>query len=290
MKAGLLVGFGGPKDKDEIRPFLDSVLAGTSIPQERFNQVLKQYEAVGSASPYVPMVENIRSQIRSDIPVLTAYRHSKPFVKDVIQDLKDKKIDRVAAFVLSSFRSEASFGKYVHAIEEAKAQCGFGGLEVVYTEPFFRHNDFLGAVSENLQECLKAADRAYVIFTAHSLPEKMAKDSVYVQSFFRCAALAAEKSSLVDWGVAYQSRSGNLKDPWLGPDVRDVIEKLDTRQFRSVVLVPIGFVCDNAEIAYDLDIASREVCQKKSFSYFRARTVGQHPLFLHLLREQLCLI
>ena len=63
------------------------------------------------------------------------------------------------------------------------------------------------------------------------------------------------------WTVAYQSRSGSPRDPWLEPDVADVIRALARDGARDVVVVPVGFVCDHVEVLYDLDVEAKAVAE-----------------------------
>ena len=55
-----------------------------------------------------------------------------------------------------------------------------------------------------------------------------------------------------------------LSQPWLGPDILEVIDEEHSCGAKDLVLVPIGFVSDHIEIIFDLDTQARERCRSRS--------------------------
>src|SRR3989338_7027855 len=130
-QAIMLIGFGGPTSPEEVRPFLESVLQGSKIPQGRFQEVLKHYQAIGAVSPYNAVTFKQKQALERwlgdqglNLPVFVGFRHSNPSFKDVFLSLKEKKIERVIGFVLSPLRSYASFDKYVARGGGGKKEAG----------------------------------------------------------------------------------------------------------------------------------------------------------------------
>ena len=87
----------------------------------------------------------------------------------------------------------------------------------------------------------------------------MAARSPYVEQLQTSARLIAEKLGRRNWSLAYQSRSGRPSDPWLEPDIGEMIQKVRRRRHQEVVVAPIGFVCDHVEVLYDLDIEAKKL-------------------------------
>ena len=81
----------------------------------------------------------------------------------------------------------------------------------------------------------------------------MAAESPYAQQLEETVRRVAEKAGIGQQRLVYQSRSGNPRDPWLGPDVLDALEEEAKSGAQHVVLAPIGFVCDHVEVLFDLD-------------------------------------
>jgi ferrochelatase len=97
--------------------------------------------------------------------------------------------------------------------------------------------------------------------------------------------LVATAAGRADWTLAYQSRSGPPSDPWLEPDILDVIRDVAAQGSRSLVIVPIGFISDHMEVLYDLDTEALQVASGLGVPIVRAATAGSHPRFVRMIRE-----
>jgi protoporphyrin/coproporphyrin ferrochelatase len=122
-----------------------------------------------------------------------------------------------------------------------------------------------------------------LLFTAHSVPVAMAERSNYAAEFETSARLVAARLGCAQWQPAYQSRSGDPREPWLEPDVDTTLRGLADRRAATVVIVPIGFVSDHIEVLYDLDTDARKTAEDLGIAYYRARTVLDHPSFIAML-------
>ncbi len=97
-----------------------------------------------------------------------------------------------------------------------------------------------------------------MIFAAHSLPERMIEQGdPYADQLAATAGKVAERLGLGDWHLAYQSVSAAAREPWLGPSVDQVMERLAADGATSVLVDPIGFISDHVETLYDNDIEHR---------------------------------
>jgi ferrochelatase len=52
-----------------------------------------------------------------------------------------------------------------------------------------------------------------------------------------------------------------------------------------VVVIPFGFVSDHMEVVWDLDHEAQDVARELGIQLWRAGTVGEHPLFISMIRE-----
>ena len=308
---------------------------GRAIPEERLREVAHHYEAIGGRSPYNQSVFRLARKLQEaldrqaiTLPVFVGMRNWHPFLKEVLREIKSRKFRKGIGIVLAVHRSEASYDRYVQAIEEAKQDLGLEGYECVYLKPWHDHPLFIQAQAEQVRRTLEHAwaekkARSHLLFTAHSIPVEMAEQCRYVDAFQRSCELVAEELVLrsinssdnspspsplpleggedkgeetlanlpnsaldySDWSLAYQSRSGDSNQPWLEPDVCAVIRALKAKESDSIVVVPIGFLCDNAEILYDLDIEAQQEAVRSGIRYFRTSTVIDHPKFAALLTE-----
>jgi protoporphyrin/coproporphyrin ferrochelatase len=287
----LLIGFGAPERPEDVRPFLENVTRGIPIPPARLQEVEHHYEAIGGSSPYNDQVrallETLRAKLRQQsihLPLYLGMRNWHPLMKDTMKEIHNRGHERGIGIILAPHRSDASFEKYVRCVEEAKKGTG-ASPDYDYLKSWHEHPDFIGAQAEELRKIYSSEADAYVIFTAHSIPKTMAEKSKYAEEFIASSKLVAEAAACRKWGIAYQSRSGSLRDPWLEPEVCSVIQQASARGVKRVVLVPVGFLCENAEILYDLDIEARETARRCGIEYARAGTVMGNSRFSDMLAE-----
>ena len=135
-----------------------------------------------------------------------------------------------------------------------------GRLETAMVQRWGDHPAFLDAVAAHVRQALAgfpAPERVQVLFTAHSLPERiLANGDPYPDELRASATAVAKRVSLPTWRFAFQS-AGATPEPWLGPEAGSVIRELAAAGHDAFLIVPIGFVCDHVEILYDVDIEYR---------------------------------
>ncbi|MCI0409695.1 MAG: ferrochelatase [Acidobacteria bacterium] len=296
--AVLMVAFGGPTKPEEIRPFLANVLRGVPVPPGRLEEVAHHYEVIGGKSPINDLTfRQAKSLARlldlegPRLPVYVGMRHWHPLASEAVTQMMQNGARRAVGLVMAAHDSgPASWGKYVKAVSDALESAGPGAPRVEYVPACYNHPDFIGAMAEQVGLQLDAipperrGDTA-LIFTAHSIPTKMAEAAPYVQQLLESCQLVAKGLGHTGWSLAYQSRSGDPRERWLEPDVSDVLHKLSSEGCRSVVLAPIGFVCDHAEVLFDLDVEVKAEAGSLGIELRRASTVNDHPLFIRALAD-----
>jgi protoporphyrin/coproporphyrin ferrochelatase len=290
--AVLMIGFGGPTNAGEVRPFLDNVIRGRPIPRERYEEVVHHYDLLGGRSPYNDLTMRQAAALRTElekkgvrVPVAVGMRNWKPYIADAMRALADSGSRRVLGFIMAAHRSEASFERYQATVNDARAQLGEAAPEVVYRQPWHDHPLFIAAVASRVREALsnfKFPERSQVrlIFTAHSIPLAMAQAGPYVEQLTHSARMVAAELGIATWQFAYQSRSGSPRDAWLEPDIKETLRSLDAK---AAVVVPIGFLCDHVEVLYDLDVEAAQIARDAGIRMERAPTVGDHPLFIEMM-------
>ena len=92
--AVLLIGFGGPTSRAEVRPFLDNVLRGRPVPPERIETVVQHYEIIGGSSPFNELTfrqaRALKARLRAEglaLPVFVGMRAWTPYVHDTLQQM-----------------------------------------------------------------------------------------------------------------------------------------------------------------------------------------------------------
>lgn len=210
---------------------------------------------------------------------------------ETVEQMVRDHVNRAVGLIMAPHDSgAASWGKSVKAVTDALLAAGPKAPHVEFAQPCYNHPDFIAAMAEQVRLQLRTIPPALrgntpLLFTAHSIPSSMAASSPYVQQLEESCRLVAAALAHPDWSLAYQSRSGDPRQPWLMPDVRDVLRQLKAEGCRSVVLAPIGFVCDHVEVLFDLDVEAKAEADVLGLDFKRANAVNDHPLYIRALAD-----
>jgi ferrochelatase len=309
-QALVLVSFGGPEKADEVMPFLRRVTAGRGIPESRIEKVAQHYYDLGGASPINASCRDLLAALRAELDGLGlalywGNRNWAPLLADTVAQMRDDGVSRALALVTSAYGGYSSCRQYLDDISSARAAVGPGAPEISKLRLYYNHPGWVGPWASSLRSALGRAHQAVsstsvppgghddssaaagpedveVLFSAHSIPMSMARTSPYLAHVSETARLCAERAGIGPWRLVWQSRSGPPSSPWLGPDVREVIEASTAR---AVVVAPIGFVCDNVEIVHDLDVEAAAAARERGAHFFRASTVSTSPEFVGMVRQ-----
>jgi ferrochelatase len=305
--AFLLVSFGGPEGPGDVMPFLENVTRGREVPRERLAGVASHYELFGGVSPINQQCRDLLAAIGKDfaaaglgLPLYWGNRNWHPLLADTVARMAADGVRHAIAFVTSAYGSYSSCRQYLDDIEAARAQAGPGAPRIDKIRHFFNHPGFIGPFTEAALTAIRSlpagvAHDAWLIFTAHSVPEAMAAASgpaggLYPAQFAEAArliagTLAAAEGHERPWRLAYQSRSGPPSVPWLGPDIGDELAEVAAAGAPAAVVIPAGFVSDHIEVAYDLDIEAARAARELGLPMTRAATPGTHPSFVSMITE-----
>jgi ferrochelatase len=296
--AVLLVSFGGPERPEDVVPFLENVLRGTNVSRSRFLEVADHYELFGGVSPAGAenraLLAALLAELNAHGPRLPLYwgnRHWHPLLADTLRQMADDGVCRAMAWVTSAFGSYPGCRQYSEAIEQARQQVGDHAPRVDKLRLYHNHPGFIEAVADRLRTALDEIpavrrSAARILYSAHSIPEAMARTCPYEEQLREACRLVSEQTGRHEWELVYQSRSGAPAEPWLGPDVNERLGALGRQvAVRDVVVVPIGFVHENMETVYDLDVAARVVCEQSGLNMVRAAVAGCHPRLVTMIRE-----
>ncbi len=295
--AVLLIAYGGPEKMEDVRPYLANVLRGRRVPRERIEEVAHHYEIFGGRSPLTELTVRQAVALEADLrergpglPVYVGMRNWNPYLHETLERMRSDGVRRALGVVMAPHRSYASWDQYKENVAEARARVGEDAPEVEYPHPWFDHRGFIEAQAARVATALVAVPAARrgqtpLVFTAHSIPVSMAQESMYAEEVAASASLVAQRLDAPRWSVAYQSRSGDPRDPWLEPDIGDVMRTLAREGAQEVVVVPVGFVCDHIEVLYDLDIQARNIAEGAGVAFHRAGTVMDHPAFIGMLGD-----
>ena len=303
----LFVAFGGPTPGccgrydpcpgSEARCFVQSIVGTRAESAARISEVALHYQQLGGFSPFNELtmqqarrVEVLLKDKDLHVPVHVGLRHWPPYVKDVLCDMTDQGVQNMLAVIMAPHQCFASWDWYQQTVEEGLEALGERRPQVTYLDPWYAQSGYIEAIADYLRQACaelgtERAERAALIYTAHSIPETMAATAPYVQQFDATAAAATRLLGRQDYRLAYQSQVTGTPRPWLQPDINDAIRQARDAGYRDVVVSPIGFLCDHVEVLYDLDVEAKKTAAACGMTSVRAQTVGNHPAFLAMLSE-----
>lgn len=295
--AVLLIAFGGPEKMADVRPFLANVLTGRPVPPQRLEAVVQHYALFNGRSPLneitfrqAQALQALLEREGPRLPVYVGMRNWHPYFHETLTQMAEDGVQHALGFILSAQHSEAGWGRYQENVAAAREQVGAHAPTVAYIPGWHNHPLFIEAVADLTQQALALVPEASraetpLVFTAHSVPLATPGTPQYVQQIEEGARLVAQKVGHARWSVAYQSRSGDPRTPWLEPDIGVTLPQLAAAGARDVVVVPIGFVCDHIEVLYDLDMEVRRIATAHGVNLLRASTVNDHPTFIRMLAD-----
>jgi ferrochelatase len=292
----LVMAYGTPNGPEDLEAYYTHIRRGRPPSRELLEELGARYAAIG----WSPLNEITRRQAggvqaRLDAAAPGRYRvyvgmkHAAPFIGDVVRQMAGDGVAEGVGVALAPHYSRMSIGTYIGYAEEARRSLPHP-FPMKYVQRWGEHPLFLDAVADRLRAALgrlpeQLRARTPVIFSAHSLPERILTwRDPYPDELQRTSAAVAARAGVARWSFAYQS-AGRTAEPWLGPDVRDVVQQLFDAGDRSVASCSVGFVTDHLEVLYDLDIEVRDLCDRLGMRFARAGSLNDHPLMLDALSD-----
>lgn len=296
----VLMAYGSPADPSDILRYYTDIRRGRPPTDEQLADLTRRYDAIGGLSPLLERTEAQRRAVQTALDqrapgqyrVALGLKHSDPTIEAAVEDLAGQGVARVVGAVLAPHYSGLSVGQYLSRLADAADGYGLGsaGIQSWAVEPAFV--EFLARDLGDRLAAMPPATR--VIFTAHSLPARVAESGDPYPTELRATAQAVAASlGLVEgdqWDVAWQS-AGRTPEPWMTPDVLSVIDQLGADPSVDGVLVcACGFVADHLEVLYDLDIDARRRADAAGLRFDRTRCVNDDPSVMGALAARIAAV
>ena len=286
----LLMAHGTPVRPAEIAPFYTRIRRGRPPTPEQLAELEGRYDAIGGVSPLAvrtaAQVDAVRAALEAREPgryvVSFGAKHTDPLIEESAARLAAAGLARVIGLVLTPHGSSLGSQEYLD-----RAAAALGDTPFVPVPPWYAQPPLVSLLAARVEEALgSVAGRTKVVFTAHSLPERIrGTGDTYPEQLAESARLVAEAAGLEEWFVAWQS-AGRTPEPWLGPDVRDLVRQFAADGHTDAVMVcPIGFVADHLEVLYDLDVELAGVAAESGLAYARTSSLNDDPLFIATLAD-----
>ena len=283
--AVLLMAYGTPRTRDEIEPYYTDIRRGRPPTPELLAELTARYEALGGTSPLAARTDAQRDALQHALDatapgryhVTLGLKHADPKVEAAVDELAAQGYRRIIGLVLAPHYSAYSIGQY---LDRARTAAAPHDIEVLGVDSWATEPAFIEFIARDLQAKLAALpDGTRVFFTAHSLPERIvAAGDPYPEQLRSTAEAVAAHAGLPDgsWDIAWQS-AGRTPEPWLGPDVLEVLDRVAAEGGTGVLVSAVGFVADHLEVLYDLDIEAVHRASTHGLTFARTACVNDDP-------------
>lgn len=282
----VLMDYGTPAALDEVEEYYSHIRRGRPPSPEELADLVSRYEAIGGTSPLRERSEAQRLAIQDSLDglvhdryiVVAGHKHVAPFIEDAVDDLADAGVEAIVGLVLAPHYSAASVGAYQDRAAARASELGIPHLRIDSWHMLPEHLDFLAAAVRDAATSLP--DSHHVVFTAHSLPERVLEGDPYPDQLRESASEVAGRLGLdqrAAWSLGWQS-AGRTPDPWRGPDIAEVIVELaGTGGCEGLLVCAQGFVSDHLEVLYDLDVLARSVAEEHGIAFARTASLNDEP-------------
>jgi protoporphyrin/coproporphyrin ferrochelatase len=284
MTGVLLMAHGTPSSLDEMPRYLELVRGGRPASAELVAEMRRNYEAIGGRSPLtgitLAQAEELRGRLGPAVPVAVGMRNWRPFIAEAVDELLSAGVDRIIGIPLAPQFSTLSVQKYVDAARGALN--GRAAFEPIRS--FHAHPRLVDAFAERVRSASPQNDER-VVFTAHSLPVRVIEaGDTYADEVETTAREVAGRAGIAEYERAYQS-AGRTPEPWIGPDLSDLVRARAAEGVRRFLIVPIGFVCDHTEILFDIDIQAAAAAREAGAALRRTESLNTSPTFIAALED-----
>lgn len=301
-KIGVLVmSYGTPQNMDQVEAYYTHIRRGNPPTEEQLKELTDRYEAI--VGGVFPLRENTDNQVKAlqetlqrmnsnpDVEYVCyqGLKHAAPFIEDGVQSMANDGITEAVGVVLAPHYSIMSVGSYIKRAEEQAAE---SGIQMTFIKSYHLHPKLIETLSQRVNHKLDLfveagveRDKVRVLFSAHSLPEKILEmGDPYQDQLHETSKAIADKVGIAGWQFTWQS-AGRTATPWLGPDILDTLRTLSQEQVEDVLVAPIGFVSDHLEVLYDLDIEAQTVAKELDMRLMRIESLNTDPLYMETLSD-----
>lgn len=284
----MVMAYGTPSASDDLAAYYTHIRRGRPPTTDQLDDLRRRYDAIGGLSPLreitAAQARGIAEQLEVRAPgrfkVTLGLKHAAPFIEDAAVELRDCEV--IVGLVLAPHFSHLSVGGYLDRLEAAAPWATTRRIA-----SWWAHPDVVAAQANRLRRALaatQAGSDTLVLFTAHSLPARVLEtDDPYVDELTRSATAIAQASGVPNWALAWQS-AGRTPEPWLGPDIGDVLRAL-AGSVDEVLVCPQGFTADHLEVLYDLDIEATLIARDNAISLTRTTSLNDDATVMAALAD-----
>ena len=297
--AVLLMAYGSPNRLDEVGAYFTDIRGGRTPSREAIDELTERYREVGVPTPLLAVSlelgQRLEQLLNADSPDGSIYtvhlgmKHWTPRIATAVEEALVAGADRLVAIVLAPHYSTISSEGYRRQVQDALTRFGpQRPIPVDFVETWHDLEGYIDALADNVRATraqFTRQEHVVAVFTAHSLPARILKEGdPYQDQLLRTSQLVAERAGIEEWRWSYQSQS-HTGEPWLGPDLPDMVEALAKEGHRAILVCSVGFIADHLEIYYDIDIEAKAKAEELGVELRRTPMLNADPRLARALYD-----
>jgi ferrochelatase len=290
----LVMAYGTPTTPEDVEAYYTRIRHGRAPTSEQLADLVFRYNAIGGISPLATrtadqvaaLARRLEEVAPGSFDVRFGSKYEPPLLEETAASFRDEGFTDVIGIALAPHSAAMSTGQYM---SRARAALG-DDVHFIEIAQWWEAPGFLELIAGRVHEVLdhlpgERHRTTEVIFSAHSLPEKILDDGdTYPDQLKESARRAAILAGVTRYDVCWQS-AGRTVDTWLGPDILEVLRVKKEEGVTDLVSCPIGFVSDHLEVLYDIDIAAQAVAHEIGLRLYRTASLNDDPKFIRILAD-----
>jgi ferrochelatase len=286
----LLMAYGTPERAEDLEAYYTDIRRGRPPTAEQLADLRRRYDAIGGLSPLAQRTRAQAAGLQRTLDsragagawkVELGLKHASPSIEAGVEALATDGVESFTSLVLAPHFSALSVGQYLERAADAA-----GHLKVRDITSWWDRPALVELLAARVKAAMPEGKRTELLVTAHSLPVRALSidHPTYEEQLRATGELIAAAAGVDSWRIAWQS-AGRTPEPWIGPDILEVIRSLPSEGIEAVVVCPAGFTSDHLEVLYDVDIEARAVADEVGLTLSRTASLNDDPAFLDLLAD-----
>lgn len=303
---------GGPDNLDEVRPFLYNLFSDGEIidlpwllkpiqkplawliAKFRSKATKEMYGLIGGKSYTNEITLKLANGVTKELQNMgventsvLAMRYASPRVQEAIETLEKEDVDTLVLFTqyphYAKSTTGSSFNDFYRNLNGSKLK----DRKTIVIEDWGNETEYINWWVKAINNVIATLEvpideNLHILFTSHGLPMKYIKaGETYSEKIESAMELIVEK--LGETGknasihLAYQSKAGPF--PWTQPYTHDELEEIGKLSPSAVIMVPLGFVSNNVETLYEIDILYSDLAKSLGITNYTRVDVPDYNSF-----------
>jgi ferrochelatase len=299
----ILANFGGPRNLEEIAPFLEELLCDrdvvrTALPNFLHNWLFKKiarkragrighdYSLIGGKSPIYFDTESLSQTLSQQLrcPVIPFHRYlpatHQEFIEKV-ESLSSPHLLVLPMFPQFTYATTGSIARFFQTRLPKKTTD-----KLCWLPSYCDHPVFILHWQQQIQTFLDThqIQNPFLLFSAHGIPKVFLKDQdPYQQECERSFQAVMQAFPNTPGLLAYQSKFG--PGEWLRPYTSEVSEQILTEnpEKRPVVVIPISFTSDHIETLFEIESQYLPAIRANGLTAYRCPVPDWSPVIARVL-------